>query len=66
MGFHDYPPKLDTANLLQSPVYRWRIVMETRQAKGTACRTGQKPNELPNTAVGSNRRCPLTVEGKVT
>lgn len=29
MGFHDYPPRLDTANLPHIPVCRWRILMES-------------------------------------
>ena len=32
MGFHDYPPWLDTANLPHILVYRWRILMKSRQA----------------------------------
>lgn len=49
MGFHDYPPRLDTANLPHIPVYRWRILMKTMLAEDIRCRSGQKPNILLQT-----------------
>lgn len=50
MGFHDYPPRLDTANLPHIPVYRWRILMKTGRLETFAA-------DLVKSQISSCRHC---------